>query len=83
MLFIHLDGDREGAVSPRSVKWERGETLTVAEYEVNRVMYIQADDDELDWIAQGFGDTIPLHCNNRVQAWYGDVAKSIVYSLLK
>lgn len=83
MLYVTLKGNKDLAILPRTVEWHKGETLRVAPYEVEGVKSVQADGDELDWIAMGFGNTIPLHTNNHVQAWYGDIAKSIVFSLIK
>lgn len=82
MLYVDLKGDKNLALSPQTVEWHIGQTLRVAPWEVERVKAVQADGDELEFITGQFKDSIP-NSRQRIQAWYGDTAKSIVFSLIK
>jgi hypothetical protein len=73
MLYI-AEGTQEGA---NSISWHVGEPLP--EIDVSRVLVVQADGDELEFIYREFAN-IP-HGRGGVVMWYGDMAKFIAGNL--
>lgn len=69
MLIAVLD-------SGRDVEWHVGEKLAALPEDVK---FVQADCDELEWLTREFNN-LP-YSGARVQRWYGDVAKMIVWRL--
>jgi len=58
--------------------WHIGESFPYIN--IDNLNFIQADGDELDFITTKFGHSIPTP-DNRVVRWYGDIAKTIIFSL--
>lgn len=60
--------------------WHIGEKSPLTYEDVSKVLEIQADCDELQWIEMSFKN-LPIHNRARVQRWFGDQAKFIAAHL--
>lgn len=57
-----------------------GVSVRFPDREVLSIVSVTADGDELEWIKEQFGNTIPTY-KGRVVSWYGDIARCIASSL--
>lgn len=75
MLYVVMTSDRRAGEKETRI-WHMGDNTPLSHEDMEKVVEIQADCDELIWVAESFKN-LPIHNRARVQRWFGDQAKFI------